>query len=84
VEDRDGSKDIFWKHLWVGDVSLEEKFRRLFLNLKQKDSFLSDVGFWDGGVGGGTLNEGDNGSNGSFLWCSIFWRARKVSRCASM
>ncbi|WJX75435.1 hypothetical protein P8452_58969 [Trifolium repens] len=39
-----------WKDIWVGDVSLEQRYSKLFNISVQHDAMIRDIGRWDGGV----------------------------------
>jgi hypothetical protein len=45
-----GNATCFWKDIWVGDQSLEQRFPRLFNISTQQDMLIRNMGSWVNGV----------------------------------
>jgi hypothetical protein len=45
-----GNSTKFWKEVWLGELSLEERFPRLFRISTQQDALVGDLGGWEGEV----------------------------------
>lgn len=43
-----GERTRFWEDLWLGDARLAEKFQRLYSISRQQNSFIADMGTWEG------------------------------------
>lgn len=46
----DGRGTFLWEDLWVGEVSLMQRFPRLYPISLQKRTLIADCGVWDGGT----------------------------------
>jgi len=45
----DGKATLFWSHRWIGDVSLQDRFPRLFSVARNKLASVAEVGEYGGG-----------------------------------
>jgi len=45
-EIKDGENVRFWEDKWVGDISLKERFTRLYNISMCQESVMSDLGIW--------------------------------------
>jgi hypothetical protein len=45
-----GNNTVFWKNVWLGGISLQSRFPRLFGVSTQQDKLVCEVGRWDSGV----------------------------------
>lgn len=45
-----GANTFFWKHKWIGDECLKNKFSRLFRLSLDKDVKVCEMGVWKDGV----------------------------------
>jgi hypothetical protein len=42
-----GNRTLFWKEVWIGDLTLQDRFPRIFNISEDKDNTISSLGFWE-------------------------------------